>query len=66
MVSRLDSDPERLISTLKSLQTPNGLKSTVKGKRIIEEMTGKKSVGDHNMALLGNNIRNQHISRLSD
>jgi hypothetical protein len=33
----------------------------VKGKRIIEEMTGKKSVGDHTMALLGNNIRNQYI-----
>lgn len=43
MARRLDADPEKLIPTLKSLQTPDGLKSTVMGKIIIEEMTGKKS-----------------------
>jgi len=43
MARRLDADPEKLIPTLKSLQTPDGLKSTIMGKIIIEEMTGKKS-----------------------
>ena len=44
MVFKLDKDPKKLLLGLKGLKSPEGLKSVITGRIVVEEITGKKSL----------------------